>query len=241
MDKIKIIIVGTPSLTRSIPNDFSSEIAGTPIRSSCTVKNLGVIFDSSLSFQAHINSVTKSAFFQLRRIAKLRRFISFKDAETIIHACVTSRLDYCNALFSGLPASSISRLQYIQNSAAKLFTYTKRSAHITPILFSLHWLPVAYRIKYKILLLTFKLLHNLAPWYLCELLLPYTPTRSLRSSDSCLLSIPQYRLASMWGRSFSVAAPKLWNSLPHLFTVSIIFLNLHHFLKLSCSLNVIIY
>ncbi|KAF4109519.1 hypothetical protein G5714_008771 [Onychostoma macrolepis] len=91
---------------------------------------------------------------------------------------------------------------------------TKRSAHITPILADLHWLPVAYRIKFKIILLTFKALNGLAPYYLCNLLHPYSPPRSLRSSDSRLLTIPRYRLSSMGGRSFSVVAPKLWNSLP---------------------------
>jgi len=175
MDKTEIFI-WTPSLTSNIPTNFTCEIAGSHIKSSSNVKNLGVIFDSSLSFQSHINSITKLAFFHLRRIAQLHPFISIKDAETVIHAFVSSRLDYCNALFTGLPASSISRLQYIQNSAARILTHTKCSAHITPILYDLDWLPVAYRIKFKILLLAFKSLHGLAPPYLCNLLLPYTPT-----------------------------------------------------------------
>ncbi len=109
---------------------------------------------------------------------------------------------------------SIARLQYIQNSATRILTHTKRSAHITPILADLHWLPVASRIKFKIILLIFKALNGLAPYYLCNLLLPYSPPRSLRSTDSHLLAVPRYRLSSMGGRSFSVVTPKLWNSLP---------------------------
>lgn len=89
------------------------------------------IFDSSLTFETHINSITRSAFFHVRRIAKLCPFISFKDAEMVFHAFVLSCLDYNNALFIGLPASSIARLQYIQNSAARILTNTKHSAHIT--------------------------------------------------------------------------------------------------------------
>ncbi len=115
---------------------------------------------------------------------------------------------------SGLPAHSISRLQYIQNSAARLLTYTKRSAHITPILFDLHWLPVSSRITYKIFLLTFKSLNGLAPSYLSDLLSLYIPPRHLRTSGCELLCEPRFRLSSMGGRSFSVIAPKLWNSLP---------------------------
>ncbi len=91
---------------------------------------------------------------------------------------------------------------------------TKHSAHITPIIADLHWLPVAYRIMFKIILLTFKALNGLAPYYLCNLLLPYSPPRSLRSSDSRLLVVPRYRLSSMGGRSFSVVDSKLCNSLP---------------------------
>ncbi len=99
-------------------------------------------------------------------------------------------------------------------SAARILTRTKRSAHITPIIADLHWLPVAYRIMFKIILLTFKALNGLAPYYLCNLLLPYPPRRSLRSSDSRLLAVPRYHLSSMGGRSFSVVDPKLCNSLP---------------------------
>ncbi len=131
-----------------------------------------------------------------------------------MHAFITTRLDYCNTLFSGLPAHSIFRLQYIQNSAARLLTSTKKSAHITPILFNLHWLLVSIRVQYKILLLTFKALKGLAHSYLSDPLSSYTPSRSLRSSSSELLCVPRFRLSSMGGRSFSVTAPKLWNSLP---------------------------
>ncbi|XP_073677283.1 uncharacterized protein [Garra rufa] len=207
-------VVGEEALTSNISTSFSCEIAGSHIKTSTSVKNLGVIFDSTLSFQSHIKSITKSAFYHLRCIAQLRPFISNKDAETVVHAFVSSRIDFCNALFIGLPASSISRLQYIQNSAARILTHTKHSAHITPILYGLHWLPVAYRIKFKILLLAFKSINGLAPSYLCNILVLYIPIRSLRSSDSGLLAVPRYHLSSMGGRSFSVIAPKLWNSLP---------------------------
>ncbi|KAI4898285.1 hypothetical protein NFI96_024414 [Prochilodus magdalenae] len=88
----------------------------------------------------------------------------------------TTVLDYCNALFHGLPSKTLRPLQYIQNSAARVLVRTKKSAHITPILLQLHWLPVTERIHYKILLLTFKALHGLAPTYLSALLHPYVPS-----------------------------------------------------------------
>ncbi len=86
--------------------------------------------------------------------------------------------------------------------------------HITPVLESLHWLPVSFRVDLKILMLTYKALHGLAPQYLSELLIPYTPTRDLRSSETGLLTVPLTRLRLMGDRAFSSLAPKLWNSLP---------------------------
>ena len=85
---------------------------------------------------------------------------------------------------------------------------------ITPILLNLHWLPIHYRTVFKILLITYKALNNLAPLYIRELLTPYVPARQLRSSSKNLLVIPHFNLKTYGARSFSVAAPTLWNTLP---------------------------
>ena len=90
----------------------------------------------------------------------------------------------------------------------------KKYDHITPVLAELHWLPVSYRIIFKVLLLTFKALHQMAPSYICDLLVPHQPTRTLRSSDASFLVIPRSKLRTCGDRSFSVAAPKYWNDLP---------------------------
>ncbi len=181
---------------------------------SSTVKNLGVILDSNLSFENHISNVTKTAFFHLRNISKLRNMLSVSDAEKLVHAFMTSRLDYCNALLGGCPASSINKLQIVQNAAARVLTRSRKYDHITPILQSLHWLPIKFRISYKILLLAYKALNDLAPAYLTNLLSRYNPTRSLRSQNSGLLVVPRIAKSTKGGRTFSYLAPKLWNSLP---------------------------
>ncbi len=126
---------------------------------------------------------------------------------------MTSRLDYCNALLGGCPASSINKLQVVQNAAARVLTRSRKYDHITPILQSLHWLPIKYRISYKILLLTYKALNGLAPVYLTSLLSCYNPSRSLRSQNSGLLVVPRIEKSTK-GRAFSYLAPKLWNRLP---------------------------
>ncbi len=177
-------------------------------------RNLGVIFDSTFKFEKQISSVVKASFFQLRLLAKVKPFLPRKEFESVIHAFITSRLDYCNSLYVGLDQSSLQRLQLVQNAAARLLTGTKKYEHITPVLASLHWLPVRFRIEFKILLIVFKILHGLAPAYLSELLHVHTPVRALRSSNQVLLDVPRARLKNKGDRAFSVVAPKLWNSLP---------------------------
>ncbi len=135
---------------------------------------------------------------------------------SVSDAFMTSRLDYCNALLGGCPASSINKLQIVQNAAARVLTRSRKYDHITLTLQSLHWLPIKFSISYKILLLTYKTLNDLAPAYLNNLLSRYNPTRSLRSQNSGPLVV--HRIAKSTkgkgGRTFFIFGSKLWNSLP---------------------------
>lgn len=178
------------------------------------ITNLGVKIDPELKLDSQIRSVVKSSFFHLRKLAKIKPILSRQDFEMVIHAFVTTRLDYCNALYVGVSMSSIARLQLVQNAAARLLTGTRKFSHVSPILSALHWLPIQQRIHFKILLFTFKGLNGLAPLYISELLHPYRPTRSLRSADKLLLSVPKTKRKLKGDRAFAVAAPKLWNELP---------------------------
>ena len=111
-------------------------------------------------------------------------------------------------------SNTMTKLQMIQNSAARLVTGTHRRDHITPVLFKLHWLPVRYRIEFKLLVLVYQAVHHLGPAYLTSLVTPYAPTRSLRSAAHRSLTIPRYNLERYGRRAFSVAGPSLWNNLP---------------------------
>jgi len=189
-------------------------VDGISLASNTTVKNLGVIFDRDLSFNSHVKQISRIAFFHLRNISKIRHILSQKDAEKLVHAFVTSRLDYCNSLLSGCSNKSLKSLQLIQNAAARVLTKTKKRDHMTPVLAALHWLPVKSRITFKILLLTYKALIGDAPSYLKELVVPYCPTRELRSLNAGLLVVPRVLKSRMRARAFSYQAPLLWNQLP---------------------------
>uniref|UniRef100_A0A669CXC1 Reverse transcriptase domain-containing protein n=1 Tax=Oreochromis niloticus TaxID=8128 RepID=A0A669CXC1_ORENI len=179
-----------------------------------SLRNLGVIFDSSTSLEQHSKQLVRNCFYHLRNISKLRLMVSKLELEMIIHAFISSRLDYCNGLFTCFNKSALNRLQTVQNAAARLLTGTKRRSHITPVLASLHWLPVNFRFHFKILVLTFRALHGQAPQYLSDLLKPHTSSRALRSLDQRLLVVPRTRFKTRGDRAFQTVAPRLWNSLP---------------------------
>ncbi len=211
-DKTEILLIGPKNSTQNLL-DHNLQLDRCPVHSS-TVKNLGVVLDSNLSFENHISYVTKTAFFHLRNIAKLRNMLSVSDADKLVHAFMTSRLDYCKAMLGGCPVSSMKKLQIVQNAVARVLKRSRKYDHITSIIQSLHLQPVKFRISYKILLLNYKALNGLAPVYLTSLLSRYNPTRSLRSQNSGLLVVPRIAKSTKGGRTFSYLAPKLWNSLP---------------------------
>ncbi|TWW59874.1 hypothetical protein D4764_06G0014040 [Takifugu flavidus] len=168
----------------------------------------------SQSVRVRVKTVSQNAFFHLRNITKIRKLLTRHDAEKLVHAFVTSRLDYCNSLLSGCPNNSLRSLQVIQNAAATVLTGIDKRDHITPLMASLHWLPIKFRIIFKTLLLTYKVLRRLAPSYLEELVIPYQLNRPLRSQNAGLLVVSRVSRSRMGGRAFSYQAPLLWNQLP---------------------------
>ncbi len=210
--KTEVILFG-PSDAFSF-NSYNLDIGNLAQWITPCVRNLGVLFDFSLKFDKQINSVVRSCFFHLRRLAKVKTLLSTQTFEKVIHAFVTSRLDYCNSLYYGINQSSMERLQMVQNAAARRLTGTRKFQHITPILTTLQWLPVKLRVEYKILTLVFKALNNLGPIYLTELLQTHKSVRPLRSRFLGTLSMPRSRLKHRGDRAFVIVGPTLWNNLP---------------------------
>ena len=214
LNKGKTELLVLHSRHRPPPAFAPLKIGSEVILPSDSARNVGVIFDNTMTMVPPIHSTCKSAFYHLRNIARIRKFISPKTTETLVHAFVNSKLDYSNSLAYGLPKYLLQKLQYVQNAAARLITGIRKHDHITPILMDLHWLPVNERIQFKILLLTFKSLNGLAPVYIDEKIQRYVPNRKLRSSSAFLLKQNKWNLKSYGFRTFTVAAPFLWNSLP---------------------------
>jgi len=133
-----------------------------------SVTNLGLHIDSELTMLPHIDSVCCTGFFQLRQLRTVRGSLTTKCAQTMVHSFISSRLDYCNSLLFGIGAERIKRLQSIQNAAARLLSETRKFDYITPVLQNLHWLPVAWRIAYKVVMLVHKCLNGRAPSYLAD-------------------------------------------------------------------------
>lgn len=208
-NKTEIIVFG-PKKTRL---EVSAQLDSIALKTTDKARNLGVVMDSDLNFNSHIKTITRSAYYHLKNIARIKGFLSKEDTEKLVHAYIFSRLDYCNGIFTGLNKKSIKQLQLIQNAAARVLTNTKKMDHITPVLKSLHWLPVCKRIDFKILLLTYKALNGLGPKYISDLLVVYEAPRLLRSSGTGLLCVPRVRTKKAEA-AFGFYAPHLWNKLP---------------------------
>ena len=211
-DKTEVLLLGSPHNLKKL-DKIAVCVGSSKVPSSFSVNNLGSVFDCNLDMDKFITKKCQSAIYYLQCISRIKKFLSIDAKRSLIHAFVTSRLDYANSLLYGSSQSSLARLQKIQNYAARIITGTKRSDHITPILKQLHWLPISKRIDFKILIHTFNSINGSAPSYLSDLLEPYSSIRHLRSNNEQLLK--EHLCKTNYGSSsFKNAAPVLWNKLP---------------------------
>ena len=168
-NKTECLIICSPRLRRTIKSE-SISLGEARISPAAGARNLGVLFDNHLNMERHIISTCRAAYYHLRNISAIRSMLTRETAEAIINAFLTSRLDFCNSQLIDLPENLLRRLQGVRNAAARLLTGTGKYDHITPVLRELHCLPVTYRVRCKVILLTYKALCGLAPLYLQKLL-----------------------------------------------------------------------
>ena len=212
--KTEFIVFGTRQQVSKV-RQRSINVGGDCIEAKKCVRNLGSMFDTELKMAEHVSHVLKVGYFQLRQLRTIRKYLTPMATKILVHASVISRLDYANALLYGIAETQLSRLQRLQNCAARLVTGDSRQVDSIEVLKKLHWLPIRARIRYKVLLLAFKALHNLAPQYLKDMLPVQSNVRITRSSNGGLRLVERKSSLRFGGdRAFSVCAPKLWNELP---------------------------
>ncbi len=214
--KTEYLVIGSSHQQTKLHDDaFTIHIGDCTVDAAGEARNIGVIIDSELTMKQHVNFVCRTCYMHLHNIAKIRACLTQEAAEKMVNALITSRLDYCNALLYGLPDYILDKLQKVQNNAARLIFKKKKHDNITSLLKKLHWLPIDYRIKYKINILTFKARKDQAPDYITSLIKPYVPLRELRSSSKGMIDASKVaKMKTCGDRAFSAAAPKLWNCLP---------------------------
>ncbi len=212
--KTEFMLLGTRQQLQKVTID-GIRVGDADIKPASMVKNLGVFQDPKLSMGQQVSAVCRRSFLQLYRLRKIRKYLSNDATQTLVHAFITSNLDYCNSLYTGMPAYLTAKLQRIQNAAARLVMQLPKFDHITGVMIELHWLPVADRIRYKVLLLTFKALHGMAPVYLTNMLCMHHSSHGRRSNKNLnLLKVPRTKRKTLGTRSFNYYAPTEWNKLP---------------------------
>ena len=174
--------------------------------------NIGVTLDKTMSMELHVKKIVSSAWYHLRNIYRIRKFLTRDTTKILVHAFITSKLDSYNCLLYG-SKKLIDKLQVVQNKAAKLVVNAGRLESSTEIRRSLNWLPVLQRIDFKILLYTYKALNGLAPLYITNLLKVRDLPCQLRNRG-IVLEIPKTKKKTQGDRAFSSAGPVLWNKLP---------------------------
>ena len=158
--KTEFLLIGLPQHTSKIVNPSRSLPSIKPIMTSLPAKNLGFIFDSTLSFSKQISSLSSACHYHIRNLRRIRHIVDFTNATTIATALVHSRFNYCNSRYHGLPITQIKRLQHIQNGLAQAITRTPKHLHISLVLKFLNWLIVEQWIQYKIIYITHNIIHN---------------------------------------------------------------------------------
>lgn len=198
----------------------SISLGDTTVPHTAYAKNLGFVFDDQMSLDKHISSVSQKCFMHLRNLRRIGSKLTLSLKIQLVHSFILSSLDYCNPVFAALTEVNLNKLQKIQNAAVRfIFDLRGKECHepISPYLKKLHFLPVRYRIQYKICHLVFKCLNDIAPTYLKDLI----PTRQRNmqhhtrlNDDSLILQTTSPKTTKTMS-AFSVSAPNTWNSLPY--------------------------
>ena len=178
--KTEFIIIGTRAQLDKI-NITRLSIDQVKVSAVSSVRNLGTWFDNHLTMTTAIYKTCQSGLYHLHNIRRIKRFLSF---EAIVQAIVMSRIHLCNSLLYGVTATNLTKLQRVQKAAARLVCSVPRNEHVTPSLINLHWLPIRFRINFKIAMFAFRCIHGQAPSCLkIPIVIKKSNRHNLRSSS----------------------------------------------------------
>ena len=216
-DKTEMFWFGSAAnLHKMAPHSGDMRVGDSVVTPVSVVRDLGVLFDAELSMREHVSKTAQTCFYHLRRLRSVRHQLGREVTARLVSAFVLSRLDYCNAVLVGLPATTLAPLQRVLHAAARLVLELRPRDHVSSALKALHWLPVTQRIDYKLCMLVHKTSIGHAPSYMTDMLIPCADVSSkaaLRSHSSGDYIIPRTTL-KFGERAFAVAAPRAWNRLP---------------------------
>ncbi len=182
-DKTEFIVIGTRQQRSKIDIPHINT-NGIDIAPTSTVCNLGVMFDSEMSMKAHVSSINRSAYPQLKNLRAIKPFLDM-EAANIAHAFVSSRLDAGNFILHGIAQGQLQCIQRTRNTVTRIITDTRQYEYISLVLRQHHWLPIQEWIEFKVLCLTYKALHNIAPLYLIQFLSQNLMPRQLKCINTC--------------------------------------------------------
>ena len=186
-NKTEFILIGTRQQLAKV-DGISLCVGDSKVSPVKSAKNLGTWIDSNLHFKVNVNNTCKAAYHHLTNVRRIRKYLYEKASQTLIHALVIGRIDYCNSILYGLPARELTKLQRLQNSAARITFNIPKMCHVAPVLRELHWLPIQFRIQFKFIMITFKVINGQGPIYLQELVkLQQDGAYKLRSSNKGLI------------------------------------------------------
>jgi hypothetical protein len=216
-DKTQFIWLGSWQQLRKVDVD-SIQLGSNQLPFRDSVNDLGVTIDSRFTMKGHVGRVCSSAYYHLRQIRAVRKSLDFSACVTLVHAFVTSRLDYCNSILFGITGRLLDRLQSVLRSAARLVMQKPKYASITNDMRDhLHWLPIQQRITFKLCTIVYKCQHKSAPTYLSEMLKSASSVDALKNHRSAArgdLVPPDLNSKTLGRLSFANSGPAVWNTLP---------------------------
>ena len=211
-DKTKMLLLGTRQLLKQLSTYPTLDFLGETISPVQCARDLGLIIDSNLSFNDHVQHLSSSCIAKLSQVNRARHAFNKETLLVIINALVMSRIDYCSAVWSSTTDTNLKKVQLIQNYAARIVSGTRKYDHITPVLRELKWLPIKQRLELKNAVIAFKCINGLAPQYLCSKFSKRKDKHKYATRNKEDLHINKYRTAS-GQRTFLYRATKIWNSL----------------------------